>query len=234
MLKRGEIIMRWVCWKQSKKNENPWRVEFASLLAMEGSSFGKINDMMTHFWKNLFHRLSLFFFYHRQKCMDYGCIEAIWGKWLVEPLFSSQFHDWELEVLTKFFQKLQACSVQREEDDGSEWKESKDGKLSIKSFYLSLIKGRSKPFTTSYVWNSWVPTKVNIFLLGKHHGAEYWQLSNIKGENGVFRISATCVKKDKESANHLLLHCPTFIILWQLIFLCLVWFVWWIPQWELC
>ena len=52
--------------------------------------------------------------------MDYGCIEAIWGKWLVEPLFSSQFHDWELEVLTKFFQKLQACSVQREEDDGSE------------------------------------------------------------------------------------------------------------------
>ncbi|RVW22133.1 hypothetical protein CK203_111315 [Vitis vinifera] len=56
----------------------------------------------------------------RQKCMDYGCIEAIWGKWLVEPLFSSQFHDWELEVLTNFFQKLQTCSVQREEDDGSE------------------------------------------------------------------------------------------------------------------
>lgn len=73
---------------------------------------------------------------HRQRCMSSSGENGRWS-----PRFCTQFHDWELGV-TEFFQKLQACSVRREESDSLEWKGSKSGKFSVKFFYLSLVQGR--------------------------------------------------------------------------------------------
>lgn len=78
-----EMVMGWVCGKQSEKHETQSKAKFASLLAMEeASNVGKIDGVMVHLSKNLF---CLFVFSHKQRCMGSRYWGAVWGKWLVEP-----------------------------------------------------------------------------------------------------------------------------------------------------
>ena len=43
------------------------------------------------------------------------------------------------------------------------WKETKDGKFSVKSLYSALKLKTAVPFMRSIIWSPYVPTKVGIF-----------------------------------------------------------------------
>ena len=49
------------------------------------------------------------------------------------------------------------------EEDMLRMKNVKDGRFSVKHFYLLLTTGQESLFLYRFVWNSWVPTKVGFF-----------------------------------------------------------------------
>lgn len=50
------------------------------------------------------------------------------------------FHDWEIEEVVVFLQRLQLSSVKRDEEDRMGSKENKCGKFSVKSLYFYLAQ----------------------------------------------------------------------------------------------
>ena len=83
------------------------------------------------------------------------------GGWT--PLFSRVFNDWEIELVERFLQKIQAFKVQREEEDRVIWTTLKCGTFTIKSLYSILKPGDSPLFPSGSIWKASVPRKVTFF-----------------------------------------------------------------------
>ena len=68
---------------------------------------------------------------------------------------------------------LHAIHVKRVDPNKKELmllKETKDGRFSVKCFYGVLDRLNVVLFLHSIIWNTWTPTKVSFFLLGKPLG----------------------------------------------------------------
>ena len=91
------------------------------------------------------------------------------GGW--SPRFSRPFNDWEVEEVERFLFAIQGKRMVTNVEDRVLWKETKDGKFSIKSLYSALELGSTVSFPKSIIWSSCVPSKVGffffLFLLGK-------------------------------------------------------------------
>lgn len=142
----------------------------------------------------------------------YAWVVEVWeqyeerGQW--SPRFSRQFHNWELEGVTVFFQKLQACSIRREENDSLESKESKGGKLlhhmwkvsSSNPSNHSLVQGISELFPARCFWNPWVSMKVGFFFffcfLGSIVQQIFYDRSTLKKRKDYAK-QIICVKRKR-------------------------------------
>ena len=83
------------------------------------------------------------------------------GGWT--PLFSRAFNDWEVELLERFLQKIQAFKVQRKVEDRVIWTASRCGTFTVKSLYSILEPGDSSLFPSGSIWRASVPPKVAFF-----------------------------------------------------------------------
>ncbi|RVW55955.1 putative plant SNARE 13 [Vitis vinifera] len=79
------------------------------------------------------------------------------------PLFARAFNDWEIILLERLLQKIQAVRVQREEEDRVIWTASKDGVFSVRSLYSMMEPGGLSLFPSERIWRARVPPKVAFF-----------------------------------------------------------------------
>ena len=75
-------------------------------------------------------------------------------------------------ALESLFPKLQPLVVRREVEDVMSWREGKNGKFLVRSYYCSYTWTSRAPFRRSIIWRSWAPVRVS-FLPRKHLGAEF-------------------------------------------------------------
>ena len=88
-------------------------------------------------------------------------LEGDRGGWT--PLFSKAFNAWELVLVERFLQKIQAFRVYRDVEDRVIWIVSRCGTFSIKSLYF-ILKPRDSPlFPSGSIWRSSAPPKVAFF-----------------------------------------------------------------------
>ena len=94
------------------------------------------------------------------------------------------------------------------------WLPTKDGAFSVKS-YSSLADKRVEPH--GIVWNSWMPPRISFFAW-EATWAKILTLDQLKKRG--WRIPNRCYwcKEEKETSDHILIHCSKTRLLWQLIF----------------
>ena len=57
------------------------------------------------------------------------------------PLFARAFNDWEIDLVERLLQKIQAFRVQREEEDRVIWTTSNNRAFSVSSLYSMMEPG---------------------------------------------------------------------------------------------
>jgi hypothetical protein len=61
-------------------------------------------------------------------------------------IFSREVHDWEVNVVTALFQKLQFVSIQRGSPDKLWWISSKKGTFKVEDFFRALSRAKGRDF----------------------------------------------------------------------------------------
>ena len=79
-------------------------------------------------------------------------------------MFSREVHDWEVNVVTAFFQKLQSVSIQRESQDKLWWIASKKGTFKVKDFFRALTRVEGRGFPWKSVWRTKSPPRAAFFV----------------------------------------------------------------------
>ncbi|RVW17271.1 Transposon TX1 uncharacterized 149 kDa protein [Vitis vinifera] len=133
------------------------------------------------------------------------------------PLFARAFNDWEIDLVERLLQKIQAFRVQREEEDKMIWTASKNGAFSVRSLYSMMEQGGLSLFPSERIWRARVPPKVAFFAWeaswGKILTQEQLQRRGFSLANRCF----LCLSEE-ETVDHLLLHCVKTRVLWNLLF----------------
>ena len=116
-----------------------------------------------------------------------------------------------------FLGRLSTYSLSVETDDAMVWLPTKDGAFYVKSFYSSLADRRVEPFPHGIVWNSWVPPRISLFAW-EATWVKILTLDQLKKRG--WRIPNRCYlcKEEKETCDHILIHCLKARLLWNLIF----------------
>ena len=76
------------------------------------------------------------------------------GGWSLH--FSRSFNNWELEEVQSFLHVIQRKRV-ISSGEGLLMKDGKDGRYSVKLFYLFFTLTRDSLFPSHLIWNPWVP-----------------------------------------------------------------------------
>jgi hypothetical protein len=79
-------------------------------------------------------------------------------------LFSREVHDWEVDVVTAFFQKLQSVSIQRGSHDKMWWIPSKKGTFKVKGLFKALSRMEGSSFPWKSVWRTKSPSRAAFFV----------------------------------------------------------------------
>ena len=133
------------------------------------------------------------------------------------PLFARAFNDWEIILLERLLQKIQAFRVQREEEDRVIWTASKDGVFSVRSLYSMMEPGGLSLFPSERIWRARVPPKVAFFAWEASWGKV---LTHEQLQRRGFSLANRCFLclSEEETVDHLLLHCIKTRVLWNLLF----------------
>jgi hypothetical protein len=81
-----------------------------------------------------------------------------------QKIFSRKVHDWEVDVVTAFFQKLQSISIQRGSQDKLWWIPSKKGTFKVKDFFRALSRVEGRDFPWKSVWRTKSPPRAAFFV----------------------------------------------------------------------
>ena len=116
------------------------------------------------------------------------------------------------------FSKLQPLAVRRGVEGIFSWRESKNGKFSVRSLYCSYTRVSKNPFPWDMIWRSWAPMRVSFFVW-EASWSRILSLDQLKrrGWNIPNRCYYLC-KEEEETTNHLLLFCGKARMLWSLIY----------------
>ena len=95
-------------------------------------------------------------------------------------------------------------------------KDVKDGRFSVKLFYLLLASARNLLFPSHLVWNHWVPTKVGFFACKAFWGKAL-TLDQLKKRGRALATRCFLCGEGEETIDHLLLHCSKAKILWDML-----------------
>jgi hypothetical protein len=89
----------------------------------------------------------------------------IWGNGVVEwnAIFIRSIQDWEMDVISTFFEMLYSWKLSQVNVDQIYWSPSKKGVFEVKSFYKVLSNPTTKMFPWKSIWRTKVPSRVAFF-----------------------------------------------------------------------
>jgi hypothetical protein len=89
----------------------------------------------------------------------------IWRNGVVEwnVIFVRAIQDWEMDVISSFFELLYSCKISQGNVDHIRWFPSKKGIFEVKSFYKILSNPTNKVFPWKSIWRCKVPLRVAFF-----------------------------------------------------------------------
>ena len=93
------------------------------------------------------------------------------GGWT--PRFIRPFNDWELDEILSLLNTIQGKQIIENQEELMFFKETKNGNFLVKLLFKAMDRSANVVFPYKFIWNSWVPTKVSFFLLGKPLGAKF-------------------------------------------------------------
>ena len=148
------------------------------------------------------------------------------GGW--SPTFLRALNDWEIEEMARFLQTLHDQIFRPTGEDMLLLKEFKAKSFSVKVMYKGYDLSPACDFPHRLIWNSVVPSKMGIFSWEAAWG-KILTLDNLKRRGMTFANRCFLCEEDEETIDHLLIHCKSAKMLWDL-FLSMVGISWVFPQ----
>ena len=87
--------------------------------------------------------------------------------------FFRSFNDWKFDEILCLLNTIQGKQIIESQKDLMFFKETKNGNFSVKLLFKALDQFENVVFPYKFIWNSWVPSKVGFFWLGKPLGANF-------------------------------------------------------------
>jgi hypothetical protein len=150
------------------------------------------------------------------------------GNILWNILFTRPVHDWEVEVVSRFFEMLYSLKLRYEGEDKICRIPSRRKSFEVKSYYnVSSIPIHSS-FPSKSIWKVKVPPRVAFFVWTATLG-KILTLDNLRKRNIIVMEWCYMCRNYGESIDHLFLHCMVATELWSTI-LQLFGVVWLMPR----
>jgi hypothetical protein len=143
----------------------------------------------------------------------------IWRNGVVEwnVIFIRSIQDWEMDVISTFFERLYSFKLSQGNVDRIYWSPSKKGVFEVKSFYKVLSNPATKMFPWKSIWQTKVPSRVAFF--GRNAALGKILIHNNLQKRSIVVVEWCCMcKKNGEFVDHLLIHCEVATRLWHYMF----------------
>ena len=136
------------------------------------------------------------------------------GGW--SPTFLRSLNDWEIGEMVRFLQILHDQNFIPEGEDMLLLKEVKEKRFSVQAMYRCYDSSPAFDFPYHSIWNSVVPPKIGIFTWEAVWG-KVLTLDNLKRRGMAFANRCFLCEESEETINHLLIHCRSAKMLWDLL-----------------
>ena len=137
------------------------------------------------------------------------------GGW--NPRFSRPFNEWQMEMVERFLFSLQGKRAVTNLGDRIQWKEAKDGNISVNSFYSAMEGSSTIPFLKSIICSTFIPTKIGFFAWEASCNKAL-TLDQLKKRGWYFLNKCYLFCVAEESIDHLLIHGTKARVVWELLF----------------
>ena len=148
------------------------------------------------------------------------------GSW--SPTFLRSLNDWEIEEVVRFLHILHEVIYCLSGEDKLILKNDKEKGFSIKSMYKGFDPSPAIDFPHHLIWNPVVPPKIGVFAWEATWG-KVLTLDKLKRRGMTLVNRCFMCKEDQENIDHLLLHCKSAKMLWNL-FLSIIGTSWVFPS----
>ena len=135
------------------------------------------------------------------------------GGW--SPTFLRSLNDWGIGEMVRFLQILHDQNFRPEGEDMLLLKEVKEKRFSVQAMYKCYDSSPAFNFPYHLIWNSVVPPKIGIFTWEAVWG-KVLTLDNLKRRGMAFANRFFLCEEGEETINHLLIHCRSAKMLWDL------------------
>ena len=141
---------------------------------------------------------------------DWGRGEGCWSSTFLRPL-----NDWEIEEVERFLQTLCDQNFSPPGEDMLLLKGVKEKGFSVKIMYKGLDPSSAIEFPYRSLWNLVVPPKIGFFAWEATWG-KVLTLDQFKRHGMTFANICFLCEEDEQSTDHLLIHCKSVKMLWNL------------------
>ena len=132
------------------------------------------------------------------------------------PTFLRSLNDWEIGEMVRFLQILHDQNFRPTGEDMLLLKEVKEKRFSVQAMYKCYDSSPAFDFPYHSIWNSVVRPKIGIFTWEATWG-KVLTLDNLKHRGMVFANRCFLCEEGEETINHLLIHCRSAKMLWDLL-----------------
>ena len=136
------------------------------------------------------------------------------GGW--SPTFLRSLNDWEIGEMVRFLQTLHDQNFRPTGEDMLLLKEAKAKSFSVKAMYKGYDITPAFDFPYRLIWNSVVPPKFGVFTWEAAWG-KVLTMDNLKRRGMAVANRCFLCEEDEETINHLLIHCRSAKMLWDLL-----------------